>query len=523
MSTRPRERTFLRSVRNHRFVFGLLAVSVLIAATAVPGFAAKPPAGKTFGMEVTTPGPSESPPGTSHTAESTSAEPKANATFYAKITNTTPGNSNPNSFTITAPSGFTITDADIFASSNANLGHSVTLSLDGTHVDVTDIDPLKSFASTGQYLTMSITAELPLLGECGTSSPYLWTAVLFTGNSLGGDSFAQNTGDSTTLLNLTCGLQFNPGPLDTTVGTDVDIRVEAVTGGSPAPFSGTITVEVTPALTITPASSQPADTSGGADFTLNGTTTGTYEVTASASDTSLGTVSASFQLYEGDLDCGNTVSDGPTDVYRGPNKVVEDCVLVPYTLTTTFTATEQSVEFLWDTGSQPNAQYKFVVPWPASTDDNPTYAENQTFYNVGAGDKALLFCDGMASSQDSGDVTFPVGTLTAGVDASVTTLTVASGSETPPAAPFDVFIDNEWMRVTAIVGTNWSVQRGYGGTTAAAHSAGSDNVLLALPIYPNGEQACLSNTTTVGITGTGGLQTQTTEEIWLKGDIKVFR
>jgi hypothetical protein len=62
------------------------------------------------------------------------------------------------------------------------------------------------------------------------------------------------------------------------------------------------------------------------------------------------------------------------------------------------------------------------------------------------------------------------GTITAGA----TSLSVASAAEFPSADPFTILIDGEVMLVTAGQGTTtWTVTRGYGGTTAAAHTSGA--------------------------------------------------
>src|SRR5262249_46174110 len=63
-----------------------------------------------------------------------------------------------------------------------------------------------------------------------------------------------------------------------------------------------------------------------------------------------------------------------------------------------------------------------------------------------------------------------------------TSLTVTS-SNGFPATPFVIQIDSEEMLVTTITGNNWVVQRGYNGTTAAAHA---DSELVGLfPIIGN--------------------------------------
>lgn len=63
-------------------------------------------------------------------------------------------------------------------------------------------------------------------------------------------------------------------------------------------------------------------------------------------------------------------------------------------------------------------------------------------------------------------------TLTASITAGATTIAVAASDEFPASGDFSITIDNEAMLVTAGHGTlSWTVTRGFGGTTAAAHSS----------------------------------------------------
>ncbi len=83
----------------------------------------------------------------------------------------------------------------------------------------------------------------------------------------------------------------------------------------------------------------------------------------------------------------------------------------------------------------------------------------------------------------SGSITAPVGkdcnagatfgftTLGGALNNSQSTLTVAANAKFPASGQYVIAIDNEQMLVTAGQGTNsWTVTRGYGGTTAAAHA-----------------------------------------------------
>lgn len=64
-------------------------------------------------------------------------------------------------------------------------------------------------------------------------------------------------------------------------------------------------------------------------------------------------------------------------------------------------------------------------------------------------------------------------TLSAGINNSVTALTVASASAFPSAGQFRIAIGDELLLVTAVVGTTFTVSRGVEGSTAASHSSGA--------------------------------------------------
>src|SRR5436305_15125369 len=64
-------------------------------------------------------------------------------------------------------------------------------------------------------------------------------------------------------------------------------------------------------------------------------------------------------------------------------------------------------------------------------------------------------------------------TLSAGINSSVTSLTVADASTFPSVGNFRVVVDSEIMLVTAVSGTTFTVTRGQELTTAASHSSGA--------------------------------------------------
>ncbi len=74
----------------------------------------------------------------------------------------------------------------------------------------------------------------------------------------------------------------------------------------------------------------------------------------------------------------------------------------------------------------------------------------------------------------SANVTFGFTTLSGSLTSSQSSLTVVGNVKFPASGQYVVEIDSEEMLVTAGQGTNtWTITRGYGGTTAAAHANGA--------------------------------------------------
>lgn len=97
-------------------------------------------------------------------------------------------------------------------------------------------------------------------------------------------------------------------------------------------------------------------------------------------------------------------------------------------------------------------------------------------------------------------------TLSSGIDASTTSLTVASATGAP-AANFRLRIDNELLLVTNVSGTTFTVTRGVEGTTAASHSSAAvvTHVLTAAGLAAAFEQPGVAATITADRTFQGQL------------------
>jgi hypothetical protein len=360
----------LRTTPKHRLLLGLTAISMLIALTALPGYSAPQ---KTYTLNVA---PSEALAGQS-------------TGFFVTMTNKTPGNSNPNSFLVRAPSGFTVTAASISAATNPNAGASVTV-VGSSTVEVRNLDPVK----TNQYVTLKITATTPSIGGSCSQGGYIWSATVWTGSNLSGDTFTLNNpgaAQETTLVSC-LELRFVPGfaPTDGTIDTDIPVKAAVYVAGGSTPvssFTGDVTIEFVsgPAGALLSGNGPTAAVAGVANFpNFRGDTTGDYEVKATATGVA-GSDLASFTLYAGILDCGEAVTigaegaevtltrlEGTTD---GTNPDGSTCLKVLYTLT----RGDNVVEFLKDLTQQPTAEFTIEVtswdPEPAVNPVPPTQVE----------------------------------------------------------------------------------------------------------------------------------------------------
>jgi hypothetical protein len=344
----------------------LLAITTLVALTAVPGYTAPQ---KIYTLTVT---PSQALAG-----ESTD--------FFVTMTNKTPGNSNPNSFSVTAPSGFSVTAASISSASNANAGASVTV-VGSSRVDVRTLDPVK----TNQYVTLKITATTSDITTCSPQGGFTWTATVWTGSNLSGDTFSLSGPAPTTTLTRTCELKWDTQPSNTTIDTNQTVVVGAYAGGSrDTGFAGPLTVNVVSkpdGATLTVGSIAYAD--GQATFTLNGDVAGVYEVNASSQG--LSTPDVEFTLFEATIACGQVVTDETETVTVEWLDTGDDCTgdAKLYTLT----RDGNEVEFLADGAS--DATFKVdVTAWDPEPAQNPVPA---TYVEPPTPAEPVQWCDGTA-------------------------------------------------------------------------------------------------------------------------------
>ena len=149
-----------------RMTFRSFIAAMLLAAFSLPAGAADPE--KIYSINVPT------PLGTNPVA--------------VTIKNETPnGNSTINSFIIAPPAGVSVTVASPKASAAAD----VTKGADGK-IYVKAFDGLKSGNKTPKTLTVYLNATYDPAPTCASS--YTWTAVVYTGNAFGNETFALNVG-----------------------------------------------------------------------------------------------------------------------------------------------------------------------------------------------------------------------------------------------------------------------------------------------------------------------------------------
>ena len=459
-----------------KLLIGLIVGAVALTATALPGFAAKPTPEKIFRLDITP----------------TTAVGGSSTTFNAKFTNITPGNSSFNSLTLTAPAGFTITALSIApmpTSSNPNA--SAITSFSGQTATVTALDPVKS----NQFVTVSATTDVPPATDCGGSSG-TWTAITWTGSNTAGNTFrmAQSSGLTTTIT-VACELRFVDGqnPGNASVGAVIpgasggSVQVELVKGAAPDPdFDGDVTLLQTSGPSATLSGATATATDGVATFsTLKLDTAGTYTLKARAAGVADSDDSPEFTIFDGVINCGGELSftgEGFGGQRGDFNKDGSSCVLVNYSVTNEL-AERNQVTVEWDTDAQPNAAFSYTVGWEPETVDpatgTPTERTQLAWQKDGNGDPIWQFGVSCLSSS----LPAPYGTLSGAINASATSITVATTASVPNTT-FDFVIGTERLRATETDGA-WTVVRGVGGTTAAAHDDGVFVMSTPLPIDPN--------------------------------------
>lgn len=133
------------------------------------------------------------------------------------------------------------------------------------------------------------------------------------------------------------------------------------------------------------------------------------------------------------------------------------------------------------------------------------------FDSIGLADADVLATDSTYKADEAYSAdTAPTALLTGAVTASQLTLPVSSATGFPSTSPYIVQIDTELILVSGGEGTTtWTVrdasERGYLGTTAAAHSAGATITLIKrVNLAACGTAPCTTSVPTKTVTGADG-------------------
>ena len=429
----------------------------------------------------------------------------SSVTLTATIKNETKGISSINSLTLNAPAGVTL--ASTPAPTNSWGGE---VAVNATSVSITNMPPLRS---SDPALVLTFTANFSGAAGC---APLTWNASAWTGSPLSGDPFrllspkeTPTTRTTTVITNLA--LSFQAQPLNAVKSAPIPppVSVQVTSSCGPATsFNGSVTLTAPGCTAGTCLTGNTATASGGvATFpALTIATPGTYTLTATAP--TLGLTSApsqSFTVFDGTLACKpglpftfSSLPLGVTNINqpgyaageRGEfNKDGSNCIVVGYTFTNNI-LTSNSVQLEWNTVSQPGAAFQYTVTWKPEYVDPVTGLPKRTT-------KVAWFVDGVLMDPPvvgrtclSPNLPAPYGTLTGPIVAATPTIVVTSPTATLPAVPFPITVGTERMTVTAVSvsGTDWSVTRGVGGTTAALHAFGAIVTSNPLPLDRAGNQ-----------------------------------
>ena len=548
---------------------------------------------------------------------SINVSPLGTAPVAVTIKNETPnGNSTVNSFIISPPPGVTVAIASPASSASAN----VTLGSDGK-VYVNSFDGLKAGNKSPKTLTINLNATYGSGAACGAG--LTWTAVVYTGNSFGAETFDPVVGTNpptNATQSATCNYSLKMAPASVSAGTSTTLTATlknespagspAITSATLAAATGLTITSVTPPAGTTATSSagsvnvsstsipaggsivltiavdtacvassgswgstansgaftrlagssslgtavtgtcamtltQPSNVVAGVAIAppvvaqLNGatgaavpwfggnvtmntggcgvgtvasmaatggvatfssivlSTAGSYTLTACAG--SFSQTSASFMVFAGTLNCGDTFDSsapGATDVTKpgyaagergGFNKDRAACVPVGYTFANNIVS-NNSVLLTWNVASQPGAAFKSTMTW------KPEYVNALTGMPARITRVAWYNSMGILGPLVPGraclspDLPFPYGTVGAVTIAAGDLMIGVTASIPVPTPPFPIQINNERMTVTAVSGSSWTVVRGVGGTTAAIHNPGANVMSTPLPLDGAGIQ-----------------------------------
>jgi hypothetical protein len=430
-------------------------------------------------------------------------------TITATLKNETPnGNSSINSFALAVAGNLSIT---AMAVPNGVVAPAMSVAAPVKSVNVQNMPPLKNGKTF--VFTLRVKADVAPSGCNATSAS--WSASVYTGSSLAGDTFALPPGFSMPVTSITagCTLSFATQPVGTLAGGVIGGPVKIV--GVPASaFAGkTITLSEVgctgagcPGLGNNAATVQPDGSATFASLTA-GPATGSKQLLATTGVSGYPTAtSASFGVgaSDGPLDCQGNPNNG-TNAFggdnaatfvggsRGLNKDGSPCSLVQYDLQ----VGDSTVAVFWDTNGQPNASFSYQVDWKPQFVDPSTGLPKRikVAWTQTGGNPDYVY----GRSCIAPGLPLPYGRLTA-TTANATSITLdlsspPAGGFTPgptsTAFSFPLVVGTERMLATySGSGTTYNVLRAQGGTSPVDLSAYTGAFVMStpLPLDANGQQ-----------------------------------
>src|SRR6185312_14585842 len=121
------------------------------------------------------------------------------------------------------------------------------------------------------------------------------------------------------------------------------------------------------------------------------------------------------------------------------------------------------------------ASFLYTVNYPSAVNPSLSWLTD----NVGP-----VFIDGQNClvTQMPNNLPAPYGALSQALTKNASKIQIKVATAPTIALPFPVVIGTERMLVTAVRSNNWTVQRGQGGTSAAAHALGAPVMSTPLPL-----------------------------------------
>jgi hypothetical protein len=346
-------------------------------------------------------------------------------------------------------------------------------------------------------------------------------------------------------------LSFNPAPANVKSGDPVSASIQADSCGNLASGVSITAKVKDAGGTVVDSATVSSDANGLSSFQFTNLAHGKYTLEGTAANYTPDPLSAPFTVFDGILDCGdpfgssfvnpdNVAPDQPGYAEGMRNSYNKDgsdkeCVPVLYTFTNDIPSAN-TVNLTWDTASQPNAAFEYTMNWQAQEVETTVTTLGDPGWPITLRPSvAWLNADGSETTGLSTNQAWvpglaclgsklpaPYGTLVNAVDDQATSTSIkvtgiasnpastysqpVPGDPAIPAYPFPIVIANtvggvqttatERMLVTGDTSRSssagvwtitFTVQRGNGLTTRAAHDAGYRVMSTPLPLIPTND------------------------------------